>query len=270
MTFADRQLAQRLERTEATACAQYVEARARKNPRSGAEWIDVGGTYAMFDTVESPITQSFGLGMFEPVTDESLAKLETFFRDHGATPHHEVSPIAGKDLAVFLSAKGYEPFEFTSVMYQILSEGAAANYDSKPIPSISIKNEPDADTWVAASVRGWSEFVEYAGVMEDLARTGFEREGAVSLLAEVDGQPAGTASLCIHEGVALMSGASTIPAFRNRGVQRALLNARVEHAIAAGCDLLMMCAEPGSASQRNAERVGFRIAYTRIKWRPRG
>ena len=25
-------------------------------------------------------------------------------------------------------------------------------------------------------------------------------------------------------------------------------------------------AEPGSASQRNAERQGFRIAYTRVKW----
>jgi len=33
-----------------------------------------------------------------------------------------------------------------------------------------------------------------------------------------------------------------------------------------GCDLAMMCAQPGSASQRNAERQGFRIAYTRIKW----
>ena len=29
----------------------------------------------------------------------------------------------------------------------------------------------------------------------------------------------------------------------------------------------MMGAAPGSSSQRNAERHGFRIAYTRIKWR---
>jgi hypothetical protein len=28
-----------------------------------------------------------------------------------------------------------------------------------------------------------------------------------------------------------------------------------------------MGAQPGSGSQRNAERNGFRIAYTRIKWR---
>jgi hypothetical protein len=33
------------------------------------------------------------------------------------------------------------------------------------------------------------------------------------------------------------------------------------------CNLAMMVAEVGSESQRNAERKGFQIAYTRIKWR---
>jgi hypothetical protein len=28
----------------------------------------------------------------------------------------------------------------------------------------------------------------------------------------------------------------------------------------------MMVAEAGSESQRNAERKGFRVAYTRMKW----
>jgi hypothetical protein len=40
----------------------------------------------------------------------------------------------------------------------------------------------------------------------------------------------------------------------------------VNLAVSRGCDLAMVCIEPGSASQRNAERQGFRIAYTRIKW----
>ena len=34
-----------------------------------------------------------------------------------------------------------------------------------------------------------------------------------------------------------------------------------------GCDLAMMVAEAGSESQRNAERQGFRVAYTRVKWK---
>jgi hypothetical protein len=77
---------------------------------------------------------------------------------------------------------------------------------------------------------------------------------------------AGTGAVAIHDGVALLAGASTIPSARKRGVQAALLQARLAHAAAHGCDLAMMCAAPGGASQRNAERQGFRIAYTRVKW----
>jgi predicted acetyltransferase len=67
--------------------------------------------------------------------------------------------------------------------------------------------------------------------------------------------------------VALLAGACTIPEYRNRGAQRALLQARLRYGAERGCDLAMMVAAPGSASQRNAERQGFRIAYTRTKWR---
>ena len=56
------------------------------------------------------------------------------------------------------------------------------------------------------------------------------------------------------------------PDARKQGAQRALLEARLAYAAQQGCDLAMMAAAPGSASQRNAERQGFRIAYTRIKW----
>ncbi|MEP6705302.1 MAG: hypothetical protein ABJB34_10905, partial [Acidobacteriota bacterium] len=94
MIFSDKSLSQKLERTEARATVEFVDARARLEPASGATWIDVGGTYAMFDGPESPCTQTFGLGMFEPVTDETLEQLEAFFTDRGAPVLHEVSPMA--------------------------------------------------------------------------------------------------------------------------------------------------------------------------------
>ena len=50
------------------------------------------------------------------------------------------------------------------------------------------------------------------------------------------------------------------------GLQAALLQERMRYAFDSGCDLAMMVAMPGSDSQRNAERSGFRIAYTRTKW----
>ena len=53
---------------------------------------------------------------------------------------------------------------------------------------------------------------------------------------------------------------------RRRGLQGALLQERMRYAFEHGCDLAMMVAQAGSESQRNAERKGFRVAYTRIKW----
>jgi GNAT superfamily N-acetyltransferase len=125
------------------------------------------------------------------------------------------------------------------------------------------------ELWARTAARGWGEFEGLGDFILGLSRVSAAREDAVSFLAELDGRAVAAGALSIWEGVALLAGASTVPEARRRGAQLALLDARLAHAAAHGCDLAMMCAQPGSASQRNAERQGFRIAYTRIKWRPR-
>ena len=103
-------------------------------------------------------------------------------------------------------------------------------------------------------------------MITELAKVVASRPSGLSFIAELDGLPVATGALSICDGVALMAGASTVPESRNNGAQLALLDARLNSAAERGCDLAMICALPGSASQRNAERHGFRIAYTRIKW----
>jgi hypothetical protein len=46
--------------------------------------------------------------------------------------------------------------------------------------------------------------------------------------------------------------------------QNALFQARLRDAKAAGCELAVVCTQPASGSQRNAERNGFRLAYTKV------
>jgi GNAT superfamily N-acetyltransferase len=124
----------------------------------------------------------------------------------------------------------------------------------------------EVDLWADTAARGWGETPELAEFMRAFGTITATAEGTVPFLAEVGGEPVATGALAMHGGVALLAGASTVPAARKRGAQRALLQARLRYAAEHGCDLAMMGAEPGSASQRNAERQGFRIAYTRIKW----
>ena len=84
-----------------------------------------------------------------------------------------------------------------------------------------------------------------------------------AFLAFIDDHPAGGGAILIHRGVALLAGAATLPPYRNRGVHAALHHARLALARRSGCDLAAQGAQPGSTSQRNAERRGLRVAYTR-------
>jgi hypothetical protein len=52
-------------------------------------------------------------------------------------------------------------------------------------------------------------------------------------------------------------------AHRRRGIQTALLSARLADAAAAGCDIAVVTTQPGSKSQQNVQRQGFDLLYTR-------
>ncbi len=122
--------------------------------------------------------------------------------------------------------------------------------------------------WARTAAEGWSDVaLEYCEFILSLEHVNAHRRGSHCFLAEIDGRPVGAAALGLFDGVALFAGACTIPQWRKRGAQRALLEYRLRFAARRGCDLAMIVAGPGSASQRNAERAGFRIAYTRTKWR---
>ena len=53
----------------------------------------------MFDGPSSPLTQTFGLGLFQTATADDLAAIEAFYHERGAPVFHEVSPLAGVELA---------------------------------------------------------------------------------------------------------------------------------------------------------------------------
>ena len=271
MVFSDRQLAQRLERTEARANASIVEAHGLLHPESDATWIEVAGAYAMFDGEDSPLTQSFGLGLFKEVGAGELAQIERFFSERQVTVYHEVSPLADAGLLEMLPARGYRPVEYTNVLYRPLSP------DSHPIPGLDSRVstrriKPEESTlWAQTAAEGWS--TEGREISEFVLRLGqimVRSTGTEPFLAELDGEPVAAAGLFLHEGVALLMGASTVPAGRRQGAQSALLAGRLQYAAEQGCTLAMMGALPGSQSQRNAEKNGFQIAYTRIKWQLEG
>lgn len=272
MLFSDQALSRRLEAAEGYACRQFAVARRLLFPESGSEAIRVAGTDVVFDGPTSPTTQTFGLGLFETPTPEDLGEIEQFFTTRGAATHHEVSPFAGVATLQQLCARAYHPIEVSSVLYRPIEfpfETVPAEELTEHI-QVRIIGRDEAALWNEINARGWAHaHPEFEPFIRDIGTLLVNRENSPCFIAEIDGQPGAAGALAIHEGVALFAGATTVPEFRRRGLQTALLEERIRYACERGCDLAMIVAEPGSSSQRNAERQGFSIAYTRLKWQKR-
>jgi hypothetical protein len=263
--FADLSLARRLEKTEAHGNVEFVEARAKAFPDSGAEWLEVAGTYAMFDGESSPITQTFGLGMFQPITGSDLDTLETFFNERRADVFHEVCPLSDPSTLSLLNERGYRPIEFSSVLDRPIARGFHLQDSRNEKIQVRLIEEGEEELWAETASRGWGESGDLVDFLRELGQVNAHSD-SLSFLAELDGQAIATGAMTICEGVGLLAGASTVPEARRQGAQLALLDARLRYAAEHDCDIAMMAAQPGSGSQRNAERHGFRIAYTRVKW----
>lgn len=270
MFFSDLALSRRLEAAEGHACRQFALARRRLHPECGSEAIRIAGADVVFDGPDSPVTQTFGLGMPESPSPYHLEEIEQFFKTRGAPTQHEISPFAGTATLQLLCARGYRPIEISSVMFTT----GEARLKAMPPPEsgadirIRIVGPEEADLWSQVSALGWThEHPELQPFMHEIGTLLVHRESSACFMAEIDGQEAAAGALLVHDGVALFAGASTVPEFRRRGLQGALLAARMNYARKQGCDLAMMVAEAGSDSQRNAQRQGFLVAYTRIKWR---
>ena len=263
--FADLELARRLERTEAVSNTGFIDARAQTFPDVGAEWIEVAGTRAMYDGPASPVTQTFGLGMFEPLTEDHLDRLEQFFFERGADVFHEVCPLADPSAFALLADRGYKPIEFSNVLYRPISADLRLDAPRNEQIRVRLIRDDEVDLWAQTTFEGWSEFTEVADFLRDLGQVQ-ARSKSLSFLAELNGKAIAAGVLAITGDVALLAGASTIPGARRQGAQLALLEERLRYGARKGCTVAMMVTQPGSGSQRNSERHGFRIAYTRTKW----
>lgn len=124
-----------------------------------------------------------------------------------------------------------------------------------------------------------SEVVD-AEVFAGVLLAGFEAHGIVArfmaaehrlpavrrFLVREGEKPVAAAGMTIHDDVAVLGAASTLPAHRGRGAQLELLRRRLAVAAAEGCTLAVATARPESASAANLERAGFRLRR-RQAWR---
>lgn len=243
LLHATTDLARRIERTEIDFCALAA--------RPNAAVLDAGGGRAVYSGKASPLTKVLGLGIGGTAGDDDLSRIEAFYFERQSDVRLELCPLAGADLAQRLSRRGYRVVDFENQLARPMPPTDA--FDPPTGVSVEIANGDASTTWADVV----SEAIGAPGVMRCFVQPEITR-----YLARVEGSPAGGGAMWVGHRVAGIFGTATLPAFRRRGVQHAVV-ARCLQDATARSDLAIATVEPGSLSQRTFERFGFQVVYTR-------
>jgi len=258
----DLTLPQRIEVANAEALFQHSESCRQLFPDSGAAAIRVAGGVASFVGADVPVSYAVGLGLDGAVTNDDIAQIVEFYTSRGTVPRVDVCPLADASLLTALRQHDFQLHWFTNVLARPLG-----TVDNVPLPAEYIEvreaRPEEAELWARVVDEGFSEGAPLTEARRRLGLMIFHRSTAHCYFAEMDGQPVAGGALFTHEGYAALAATSVLPAFRHRGVHTALIRTRLRQARELGCDLAGFFASPGSTSQRNAERHGFKLVYSK-------
>ena len=263
MQFVDKAFARRLESAEEVPQVDCARMFQTLRPEVGADFEPFCGGHMMFAGLDSPIGHAAGLGFDGPVTAADLDRLENFYRSHGAPAQLDLCPLTDPSVLELVSARGYRIAELNNCLY------------------CDLDGQPPVDVPAGVTIRRGS--TDEAGIFSDLVtRSFFEKEKApadfadmlaplfhfpeaLTFLALINNVPIAAAAgrIIPEHRVFALFGAGTLPEFRGRGIQTALLRMRMKAAAEAGCELAVVVTRGGTTSERNCVRLGFQIAYSK-------
>lgn len=268
--FADPELARRIDGAEANLSTQVAAAARRRDPAAPFFVQSLAGGIAVCLGPQSPLTKVIGVGFAGIPDGAELEAVELAFLERGAPVRAEVATLADPAFSATLSKRGYVLEGFENVLGRAIIPDDAAE---TAIPGIEVTQTTDARVWTDVVIDGFQqpdtgvvsapgEFFPREALEQAYADTaaagGFSR-----YLARIGGVAVGGATMRIDGAVAQLCGAATLLPFRRRGVQTALLRARLRDAAHAGCDIAVVTTQPGSRSQQNVQRRGFALLYSR-------
>ena len=242
----------------------------RECRRSVVDLEEVGGTgraigsgWMSCDVPDSWADHATSLGLDGPVSDAVLDEFVEYYRSRKRVPRIKVSPYQHPSLLAGLARRGFTLLEVETVLVHFLKDLPGID----PPPGVVFRPIDPADS---SDVR----------LFRDLNIEGFHSGGPVPegvlpitermvrsvrcrfCIIEVDGQPAASAGIEIHDGSSVLITGSTIPGFRNRGLQSLFIRFRLHEAARMGMDYALMGSLAGDTSERNALRFGFRPCFS--------
>jgi ribosomal protein S18 acetylase RimI-like enzyme len=268
MQFVDQALARRFESCEEMPQVMYARLFQKMRPEVNAAEEEICGGHMIFAGLGSPIGRATGFGLDRAFTAADLDRIEQFYRQHHAPAQVDLCPMHRPEIFELFKERGYAIAELNNVLFRKLDGDArTAEKVPPPPPDCEIRRSllEEADT-AGAIVEG-AFFPDGAPeAFRGLIAPFYQMDRALAFVASIEGKlvACGTGLVIPEHRVFALCGAGTLAEFRGRGLQTALLRARMAAAVEAGCEYAVVVTQGGTISQRNAERLGFRVAYSKV------
>ncbi|HUA14487.1 MAG TPA: GNAT family N-acetyltransferase [Verrucomicrobiae bacterium] len=264
MPFVDLAFARRLESVEEVPQVEYARVFQKSRPEMGAAVEEICGGHMVFAGLGSPIGRVTGAGLDRPLTANDLDRIEDFYRTHHAPAQVDVTPLHRPEVFEMLKERGYAIAELNNVLSRKLD--VEERFPAAPF-GCEIRRARCEEAAITGAIVESAFFPDGAPeASRGLITPLYQMERALAFVANVDGRlvACGTSLVIPEHRVFALCGAGTLAEFRRRGLQTALLRTRMAAAAEAGCEYAVVVTQGGTTSQRNAERLGFCVAYSKV------
>ena len=264
MQFVDKAFARRLESGEEMPQVFYARVFQKTRPEVGAAEEEVCGGHMSFCGLGSPVGRAVALGLDRPFTATDLDHVEAFYRQHEAPAQVDLCPMHEPPVFEMFKERGYAIAELNNVLYRKLDPEEKM---PPPPPGCEIRRALAKEAEVTGAIVESAFFPDGAPeAFQGLVTPLYQMDGALAFVASMDGKlvACGTGLVIPEHKIFALCGAGTRTGYRGRGLQTALLRARMAAAAEAGCEHAVVVTQGGTTSQRNAERLGFRVAYSKV------
>ena len=264
MKFVDTTLARRLEAAEDVPQVEIARVLQRTHPEIGADILEIAGGHAVFAGLNSPVGRAIGLGLDGPVIAAQLDEAEAFYRSHNAPCQVDLTPVTHASLLELLKARGYGIAELNNVMARKLAPHERFEENAGGC-EFRVCSPQEAPLWTHTMLRGFFAEGQIPEGWDKLLAPMAQVPSGLATIIWADGQPVACCGGLIsrEHRMVMLGGTSTLPAYRGRGIQTAAIGRRLNRAIAEDCDLAVVVTLGNTSSQRNAERMGFSVAYSK-------
>jgi hypothetical protein len=263
MHFVDRALARRFESAEEMPQVYHAQWCEKNQPSVGAAVEKIAGGHMIFAGLGSPIGRAVGMGFDTPVTKGDFDQLENFYFSRKAPSQTDYCPLTDMSLLELAKERGYGIAELNNVLARKIDGGVKVAAPD----GFAIRPSKAEEAVTFSSILRKCFFPDGGEPpgFDSMLLPMFSFPGSLTFVAAFEGQLVATGAALIipeHRIVGLY-GAGTIKEYRGRGLQTAMLEMRMQVAAESGCEYAVIVTQGGTTSQRNAERLGFRVAYSK-------